>query len=607
MWIPYLLTIIFFVIGLLLSLIMAWAAWRHRNPPALAEDELPKDLKEFGPAATNRWLRGLRIFLALLLLTVLGFHSYWVFKADSSKEFNQAQRLDARNLRLAESGLKGWVLDRSGKLENALIRYRNDGGVISREYPLGAAAVHLTGYSDYIFGAGGIESAYRDWLTDPVSTYNQMNSPIPVGKDLTVSIDASLQREAYNLLQATGKASAAVVLLLPNNEVLAMASAPSFEPRSIMDESSWRRMSEIAEKAPLISPLVNRALGTLVTGGTAFYYRPGSTFKVFVAAAAEDTGLTHETFTCKAEGFLPQGSNRPVRDFEGEVHGTIGLQDAFKVSCNQYFAQLGLKMGKERLANYAKRLGFSTSPDDKTSRSTDLWQIAHGDQSRFDYVFAPPVTKMNLTAKATSFDVALQSFGQGYDDLTVMSMALITAAASSADGAFVAPTFEVGGQRKIVSPFISPQAAAQVRALMRSVVEQGTASGAFAPLAGRITAGGKTGTADRDVPVYDKQGKPVVDYVDKDGDKHYKIEGWTDSWFVGVAPADNPQIVYAVLVENGGQGAKAAAPIAVKLIEKAAQRGHIKGVATGPTNPPAGRNKPRTAPTANRASPPSNR
>src|SRR5215211_1548791 len=272
MWIPFILTIIFSAAGILLSLIMLWAAWRHRNPPVVSEDELPKDLKDFGPAATNRWIRGLRIFLSLLLLTVLGFHSYWVFKADSSPEFIKANRLDARNLRLAESGLKGWVLDRTGKLENALVRYRNDGGVITREYPLGAAAVHLTGFSDYIFGAGGLEYAYRDWLTEPASTYNRVNSPIPVGKDLTVSIDSAFQREAFNLIQASGRPAAAVVLLLPNNEVLAMASTPSFEPRSITDEAVWRRMSEIAENAPLISPLVNRALGTLVTGGAAFYY-----------------------------------------------------------------------------------------------------------------------------------------------------------------------------------------------------------------------------------------------------------------------------------------------------------------------------------------------
>jgi cell division protein FtsI/penicillin-binding protein 2 len=111
---------------------------------------------------------------------------------------------------------------------------------------------------------------------------------------------------------------------------------------------------------------------------------------------------------------------------------------------------------------------------------------------------------------------------------------------------------------------------------MRSVVERGTAAGAFASLGGRITAGGKTGTADRDVFDYDRQGKPVVDHVDKDGDVHFKTEGWTDSWFIGFAPADDPKIAFAVLVENGGQGARSAAPIAARLVMKAAALGYIK-------------------------------
>ena len=146
-----------------------------------------------------------------------------------------------------------------------------------------------------------------------------------------------------------------------------------------------------------------------------------------------------------------------------------------------------------------------------------------------------------------------------------------------------------------VSEIVTAQTAAQVRELMRSVVDSGTASGAFAPLRGRITAGGKTGTADRVVPIYDKQGNRVLDYVDRDGDKHYKTEGLTDSWFVGFAPADNPQIVYAVVVENGGQGAKAAAPVAVKLIDKAAQLGYINaGTATAPPRT-TGRRSPQTS------------
>lgn len=577
MLIPLILTIVFAVGGLLLMLIMGWAAWRHRNPIDPADEAAPENVKDFGPAATNRWLRGLRVVFVLMILAVFGFHSYWVFRADSSETFPRAKRLDSRNLRLAESGLKGWVFDRTSKLENALIRYRNDGGTITREYPLGSSAVHLTGYSDFIFGAGGIEYAFRDWLTESASTYNQISSPTPVGKDLKVSIDSSLQREVATVVQTAGKPAAAIILQLPNNEVLAMASAPTFEPRSINDESTWRRMSEQAEKSPGLSPLVNRALGTLVTGGPAFYYRPGSTFKIFVAAVAIDSGITNEIFTCRAEGFKPPAAGREIKDFGGHVHGSIGLEDAFKQSCNQYFCQLGLKLGRERLANYAKRLGYVTSADDNTSRATELWNFIHGDPQDYNFIFAPPVTRMDLTSKVTSYDVALQSIGQGFDDMTVLSMAVLAATAASADGALAAPTFEVGAQRKVLGQFITPQSAARVRALMRLVVESGTASGAFAPLAGRITAGGKTGTADRVVLVYDRQGNPVVDHVDKEGRKHYKTEGWTDSWFVGVAPAENPQIAYAVVVENGGEGSRAAAPMAVKLIERAASLGYVRG------------------------------
>jgi cell division protein FtsI/penicillin-binding protein 2 len=566
-------------------LVLSWAAWRHRNPPAPINSESQNDLKDFGPAETNRWLRGLRVSFLILILTVFSFHSYWAFWADSSKDsqFKKARRFDARNLRLAESGLKGWVLDRSGKLENALIRYRSDAGVITREYPLGAAAVHLTGYSDFIFGAGGLEAAFRDWLTEPASTYNQITSPNPVGKDLRVSIDSRLQREAFNLLQSSGKPSALVVLLLPNNEVLAMASFPSFDPTTIKDENNWRRMSEQAEDytTQALSPLVNRALGTLVTGGAAFYYRPGSTFKTFVAAAAIDLGVTGERFTCRGGGFTPEGSSRPIRDYGGEVHGSMGLPDAFRLSCNQYFAQLGLKIGKERLANYAKRMRFATSPDDKIARSLDLWGLTHGEKDQFDYVFAPPVPRIDLSNRASRFDLALQSIGQGYDDLTVLTMALMTASAASSDGSFVAPTFEPDAPRKVIGPFISAQSAAQLRVLMNSVVENGTAAGAFASLGGRISAGGKTGTADRDVYAYDRQGHPLVASTDEDGRKRYKMTGATDSWFVGFAPADNPQIAFAVIVENGGQGAKAAAPIAARLVAKAASLDYLKSPGSG--------------------------
>src|SRR4029079_14844628 len=135
-------------------------------------------------------------------------------------------------------------------------------------------------------GTGGFELAFHQWLTEPESSFNRATSAGLIGKDLKVSIDSKLQRDAFSLLAGGGKPGGAVVLLLPNNEVLAMASSPSFDPRTVADDSAWRRLIQQAETAQDISPLVNRTLGTLVSGGPAFYYRPGSTFKTFTAAAA---------------------------------------------------------------------------------------------------------------------------------------------------------------------------------------------------------------------------------------------------------------------------------------------------------------------------------
>jgi len=571
MLIPKILTIVFVLAGLALALLLARAAMASRTPRALLRGALQR------LDATNRWILIARLTFFILLGAVIGFHSYWAFFADRDQKFNRAKHLDARNRRLAESALKGWVLDRSRKLENALIRYRYDGGLISRDYPLGPAAVHLTGYSDFVFGSGGIESAFRDWLTSPDSTYNELLSPVPVGKDIAVSIDSVLQREVFGLIQATGKPAGAVVLLLPSNEVLAMASAPSFDPLTINNEVTWGSMTDQAENAPERSPLVNRALGTLVTGGPSFYFRPGSTFKVFTAAVAIESGMTNEHFTCRGEGFTPPGFARAVRDFGGEVHGSIGFKDAFRVSCNQYFAQLGLKLGRERMAAYARRLGISSNPESEAGRANDLWQTKNAEPKSFAFIFAPPRGRMDLTSKANSFDLALQSFGQGYDDVTVMQMALLAAAAASPDGTLIAPSLQPDLPKKIIGPFVSAHSAAELRSLMKLVVESGTAAGAFSHLRGRISIAGKTGSADRDVMITNADGDPVVDFMDAQGRPHYKYANWTDSWFIGFAPADDPKIAFAVCVENGGQGAKTAAPIAAKICEKAAALGYFNG------------------------------
>jgi cell division protein FtsI/penicillin-binding protein 2 len=578
MLIPVVLTFIFLSIALLVALRLARYTWLTGISPVEGAriTQSAGQTRRDGVAAANSWLGGTRKIFVLVVALVLGFHGYWVFWADSrGSKFSKAKVLDARNRRLAESGLKGWVLDRSGKLDAALIRYRYTGETLVREYPLGRAAVHLTGFSDFVYGSGGLEAAYRDWLTQSLSTYNRLVSPVPVGKDLQVSIDSNLQRELFRLLEATGKRGAAIVLGLPDNRVLALASVPSFDPGAIQDEDTWRRLADEADdpNTQALSPLVNRALGTLVTGGPAFYYRPGSTFKTFIAAVALDSGVTSERYLCKAEGFTPGGASRPIRDYAGEVHGMIGLREAFTHSCNQYFAQLGLKLGKARLAEYARRLRYVTDPEHAgETRSSGLWQLGHARREQFDSVFASPVPRMNLSNDASNYDVALESFGQGYDDFTVLSMALLAATAASSDGAIAEPTLEMNQQRQVAATFISPHAAAELRAMMRAVVTSGTAAGVFNP---SVNVAGKTGTADRDVLVYDRQGRPST-YVDSNGKTRLRTQVSTDSWFIGFAPADNPRIAFAVMVENGGQGAKVAAPLAASAVEKAAALGLLK-------------------------------
>ena len=108
MLVPVILTLIFVIASILLMLVLTWAAWRHRNPPVLRSDP-EKELKDFGPAQTNRWLRGLRVFFLLLILVVFGFHSYWVFWAASNKDshFNKAKRFDARKSKTCREQFEG--------------------------------------------------------------------------------------------------------------------------------------------------------------------------------------------------------------------------------------------------------------------------------------------------------------------------------------------------------------------------------------------------------------------------------------------------------------------------------------------------------------------
>lgn len=589
-FVPFVLSMIVCGALVLLGVLLLAASWRGRAPTAAVPDDAPVDASRYGPALTNRWLRGIRTAFLVACAVALGFHAFWVFGAPGSGEYDRIAVRDQRNRRLSEAGLRGWVFDRTGRPERALACYRLDGRKIVRDYPLRDAAANLTGYADFVYGTAGFERGFADLLARPVSTVNTLASPAPVGSDLTTTIDADLQREAYGLL--AGRRGAVVVLSVPGSEVLAMASSPSFDPATpLRDESAWRKLNEASVKAPELSPLTDRALKT--------YYLPGSTFKVLVAIAAIEAGLEGERFTCSGGGFVAPASRRPIEDDTGGAHGTIGLDEALKASCNQYFAQMGLKLGAARLAQVAQRFGIETGPGGG-SRDRDLWRHSPAaDPVDFVSAFGPPPARVFLPPsfddEFTPYSLAIESFGQGPNQMTMLQLCLLAAGVASPDGRLMKPALEANLEPEMLGQICAPETSARVRQMMRAVVDGGTAAGAFATLRGRIATGGKTGTAQRIVTVYDPKTLEPKTRRTRDGDVEVIRDTSVDALFIGFAPYENPQIAYAVIVEDGGHGGKAAAPVAVGIVRKALE---LKLITARPPSEAAG--QPREKPRDNR-------
>ncbi|MGH9765895.1 MAG: penicillin-binding transpeptidase domain-containing protein [Blastocatellia bacterium] len=591
---PFIATIIL-LIGLTgLIFVLFISTWRYRSRAAgsdPAEAKLPED---FGPRLTSRRLRYMRWAFALMVVTALGFHVYWGLFAtgplgESAAFAALKNKRDQRNRREVESTLRGWIYDRHSDPRRALAKYRYLNSRVIRDYPLGPGAAHIIGYGTLARGEILLERAAsatrplqpeKNWWRKLTDFNNEDDRP-PVGQDLVLTIDYDLQKAAAEQLQLQGKRGGAVVMLNPQTgEVLAMASSPSFDPSDVDNDVKWREIWNDAGRKPLL----NRALDE--------YYLPGSTFKTLTAAAALDARLDDKIFFCQGAGWTPPGSTRPIRDDEGESHGSIGLLEAYTHSCNQYFSQLGVEVERQRMGEAASRFGLrvydTASESIGVGASRGIWNT--GNEVLSD-VLSPLASTFVAGSKITKYDLALESIGQGYVQLTPMEMAMVAAAAANSRGEVMRPTIEMGRQPAALSQAMTPETAAKMRLLMASVVQRGTAAGAFGTMVRNagLTAGGKTGTAQRDVPVIDpKTGKPVT-YVTSRGRTRIKMEEKRriDSWFIGFAPVENPRIAWAVVVEGGGYGSRTSAPIAGNLLLKAQKLGLLNEEVAQPKATPA--------------------
>ncbi len=588
---PFIATLVFIggIVFLLLSLFLS--TYRFARKPAVNDtSDLPDD---FGPRLTSNRLRYVRWAFAVLVVAAFGFHVYWgLFAAgpvSENKDFAHLKNTrDQRNRRDAEANLRGWIFDRHKDYRRCLAKYRYLNGKIIRDYPLGAAASHIIGYSGLARGDAELERAvvhqpppkeaepswWQKWFS-----FDSGEPKIEAGRDLQLTIDYDLQKAAFDQLNAKGHKGAVVMVNPQTGEILALASNPSFDPDDINNDVRWGEISRDLKNRPLL----NRALNE--------YYPPGSTLKTLTAAAALDVRISDtKTFICQGGGWTPPGSGRPIQDDEGHVHGQIALEEAYVKSCNQYFAQLGVEVERQRMGEAAARFGLKVFADPADSIGTGatrgLW---NSENKILNDVLAPLNSTFVNGNKVTKYDLALESIGQGYVQLTPFQMAFVAAAAANNQGNVMRPLIEMGRQPAVLSQAMTAETAKRLRVLMAGVVERGTAAGVFGTTVRQagLTAGGKTGTAQREVDVIDPKTGQKATYKDSRGKLRTKKENRIDSWFIGFAPVNNPTIAWAVMVEGGGYGSKIAAPIAAQLLVKAKDLGLLKvdGTATPSASP----------------------
>lgn len=571
---------------ILLVLLLGLVRTRKRPVATVAiPADLPKEVrKRLGSHSTNRGLRALRWLFVLLSIGLFSFHVYWAnYASEQNETFQQLSYKDLRVRRLSESTLRGWVLDRSGRLDQPLAYYkRNASGEIRREYPLDKALSHLFG-SDR--GDPGLERALfgvqSGALPEALEVVRGRPADFKGNQDVRLTIDRTLQQTAVDLLK--GKHGAIAVINPQNGEVLALYSEPSYSLSEVNDEPTWIRLDANERDKPLVS----RALGA--------YYIPGSTFKTVTMIAAFIAGEQDTEFDCKGSGYYAAPGANVIFDDAGpaEVHGRIGIDHAFEVSCNQYFAQMGVRLGPERLKRAAQLLGIGAydTPSEalRGRKEPELWNASTDAVKR---ALAPRESTIVTGKQITKYDQALIGYGQGYaGQMTPFQMALAAATVGNMEGKLMKPKIEFNLTPQAFNQVVPASTAARLREIMGLVTggSSGTARGVFAPVkAAGINSGGKTGTAQKVVPVYDpKTGQPKTRHrIERDNrgniireydevimdEENPRIDGW----FLCIAPLERPQLAIAVIVEGGGYGSRSAAPIAAALVMKAKDLGYLR-------------------------------
>lgn len=464
----------------------------------------------------------------------------------------------------------------------AVNRYRFPGVQLKarlfRDYPVGALASHVVGYigrindkdvarledsgessnyrgSDHI-GKTGIEQSYEKALHG-ITGFEQVETdasgravrtlsrtPPVSGDNLYLSIDIRLQEVAA---KAFGDYRGSLVAIDPSNgQILAFVSKPGFDPNLFVDgidSASWDALNNSPDK-----PLTNRALRGL--------YPPGSTFKPFMALAGLELGKRTASYTISDPGYfqLP-GSSHRYRDWKAGGHGMVDMHKAIVVSCDTYFYGLANELGIDNIYNFISKFGFGHKTGiDIDGESAGLLPSPEWKWRRFKQKWYPGET-------------VITGIGQGYTLTTPLQLANATAILADSGVAYTPHLVKAIQDAKTnliqnLTPKpaeklnLKPQDVALVRDAMVDVDKPGgTAAAAWAHSAYPVA--GKTGTAQ----VFTlKQNEKYVE-------SRIQERLWDHALYIAYAPAYDPKIAVAVIVENGRHGGSTAAPIARKVMD----------------------------------------
>jgi peptidoglycan glycosyltransferase len=432
--------------------------------------------------------------------------------------------------------VRGEITDRDG--ERLAWSENDEHGEPHRRY-LSRSISGVVGYASRIYGSAGLERAYDAELigvssADPVQDMLKKFRANPSDPQaMRTTLVASLQQAA---VAALGDQSGAVVMLDPRSgEVLVLASTPIYNASAIADPATAKATFDALATDPS-QPFLPRA-----TQGT---YVPGSVFKLVTAVAALGSGAVDAgtTFSsqpaAEEDGLLVSGFR--IRDGHHPQTGDKALDflEATEVSCNIWFALAGLETGGDRLVEWADRLGF-------------------GAPLSFDLPTAiSQVTNRSGDAPGGFVDdveLANAAYGQAETLVTPLQMALVGATIAN-DGVLMRPHLVLSFTGRSSTDTISPE-------VLRTVVSESVASEITTAMVRAVNGDlGRLFTTGAQVPGLTVAGKS--------GTAELGGSGEPNSWFVGFAPAEDPQIVIAVVVEHGGRGAARAAPIGGSLLAK---------------------------------------